>query len=421
MPEGTVDVIPVDLVVGAIFAVAARGPANADGSPDITQVASGSANPLQVRAPRRPGAGLVHRAPALRHRGPADQRARVGLHRSRDGCSASSSGPRSCWTRAERVLAVAPAPRHAGGVVGQGRGEARAGRAGAHLRRALRRVHRVRGDLRRRPPARPARRRSTPRTRPTFDFDPRVIDWDHYVHEIHLPSVVEARPGAHRRLEGPRASRATTACAARSSSPERQHRRVRPREHADRVERRHRRTPGSPSRRLDRDDKLRLAAQAARARRPGLLQARPAPTAATSSATSTGATRTRRVEQLARTPPRCSRDLILTKSFPAAIRRVREHRALGHRTVLITGALDFVVEPLRPLFDDIVARLACRSTPTARYPAQMIDVPPTGESRASALFDYADDPRLRPRRVASPTPTRPATCRCSRSSASRWR
>ena len=47
--------------------------------------------------------------------------------------------------------------------------------------------------------------------------------------------------------------------------------------------------------------------------------------------------------------------LILTKSFPAAIRRVREHRALGHRTVLITGALDFVVEPLRPLFDDIIA------------------------------------------------------------------
>src|SRR6266511_538331 len=46
--------------------------------------------------------------------------------------------------------------------------------------------------------------------------------------------------------------------------------------------------------------------------------------------------------------------LILTKSFPAAIRRVREHRALGHRTLLITGALDFVVRPLAPLFDDIV-------------------------------------------------------------------
>ena len=34
---------------------------------------------------------------------------------------------------------------------------------------------------------------------------------------------------------------------------------------------------------------------------------------------------------------------------------MREHRALGHRTILITGALDFAVEGLRPLFDEIVA------------------------------------------------------------------
>src|SRR5690606_27776257 len=47
VPEGTVDVIPVDRVVGAIIGVAARGPANGDGSPDITQVASGSAHPLK--------------------------------------------------------------------------------------------------------------------------------------------------------------------------------------------------------------------------------------------------------------------------------------------------------------------------------------------------------------------------------------
>ena len=40
--------------------------------------------------------------------------------------------------------------------------------------------------------------------------------------------------------------------------------------------------------------------------------------------------------------------LLLAKSFPAGIRRVREHRRLGHRTVLITGALDFVIEPLAP-------------------------------------------------------------------------
>ena len=27
--------------------------------------------------------------------------------------------------------------------------------------------------------------------RARFEFDPGVIDWDHYVHEIHLPSVLE--------------------------------------------------------------------------------------------------------------------------------------------------------------------------------------------------------------------------------------
>jgi fatty acyl-CoA reductase len=79
---------------------------------------------------------------------------------------------------------------------------------------------------------------------------------------------------------------------------------------------------------------------------------------------------------------------LLPKSFPAAIRRIREHRALGHRTVLITGALDFVVAPLSPLFDDIVcARMSVDDED--RYTGQMVDVPPTGESRAQALFDFA--------------------------------
>src|SRR5205807_4170159 len=48
VPEGIVDVIPVDLVVGAVCAVAARGPATS-GTVDVTQVASGSANPLRYR------------------------------------------------------------------------------------------------------------------------------------------------------------------------------------------------------------------------------------------------------------------------------------------------------------------------------------------------------------------------------------
>ena len=74
---------------------------------------------------------------------------------------------------------------------------------------------------------------------------------------------------------------------------------------------------------------------------------------------------------------------------PQAIRRVREHRALGHRTVLITGALDFIVEPIRPLFDDVVcASLSVR--PDGTYSGELTEVPPTGEARAQVLFDYAD-------------------------------
>ena len=81
-------------------------------------------------------------------------------------------------------------------------------------------------------------------------------------------------------------------------------------------------------------------------------------------------------------------DLLLAKSFPAGIARVREHRALGHRTILITGALDLVVEPLRPLFDDIIcARLGERD---GTFTGRLDVLPPIGEARALVLEEYAE-------------------------------
>jgi fatty acyl-CoA reductase len=70
------------------------------------------------------------------------------------------------------------------------RGAAHPGRAGPRLRRALRRLHRDRGPL----PGRPALAlwdRLDADDQAAFCFDPAVIDWDHYVHDVHLPSVVE--------------------------------------------------------------------------------------------------------------------------------------------------------------------------------------------------------------------------------------
>src|SRR5690349_2536851 len=51
VPEGIIDVIPVDLVTAAIIGVAARGPHVVDGAdePDVVQVASGSVNPLRYQ------------------------------------------------------------------------------------------------------------------------------------------------------------------------------------------------------------------------------------------------------------------------------------------------------------------------------------------------------------------------------------
>jgi len=80
-------------------------------------------------------------------------------------------------------------------------------------------------------------------------------------------------------------------------------------------------------------------------------------------------------------------DLLALRSFPDGIARLREHRALGHRTVLITGALDFVVEPLRPLFDEIICgRLGVRD---GKFTGEMIASPPTGEARALLVEELA--------------------------------
>ncbi len=85
---------------------------------------------------------------------------------------------------------------------------------------------------------------------------------------------------------------------------------------------------------------------------------------------------------------------LLKKSFPAAIERVRRHRSLGHKTLLLTGALDFVLEPLKPLFDDIIcAELEIGDN--GLYKGRSLAVPPTGEARASILANYADEHSLK--------------------------
>jgi phosphoserine phosphatase/nucleoside-diphosphate-sugar epimerase len=76
----------------------------------------------------------------------------------------------------------------------------------------------------------------------------------------------------------------------------------------------------------------------------------------------------------------------------AAVRRVREHRAAGHRTVLITGSVAALTRPLAPLFDIIVAaELATGPGADGRPRATgfLTHPPLVGESRAAWLRGYA--------------------------------
>jgi alcohol-forming fatty acyl-CoA reductase len=82
--------------------------------------------------------------------------------------------------------------------------------------------------------------------------------------------------------------------------------------------------------------------------------------------------------------------VVLERVNAAALRRVREHRAAGHRTVLVTGAVELLTRPLAPLFDEVVAaRLELDAA--GRCTGQLAEPPVVAEARAAWLRRYARD------------------------------
>ncbi len=384
VPEGTVDVIPVDFVVAAICAVAARGP-DPDAPPggDIVQVASGAENPLRygklvdlvrewfTEHPIYDEHGQPISVPQWSFPG----RGRVKQQLERAG---------SMLDKAHKAFDVLPVRgRHAMTAARLEEKRELVDRAmgyvdlyGAYAEceavYGLERLLTLWGHL-------------DDDDRAAFCFDPRGIDWDRYVPEVHLPSVVKA---ARAPMRPPSRGGQSRSERLRSQilSPDRHlaafdlentliasnvvasyswlaSRHLGKRDRARFVLRTVAEAPRLLALdRLDRSDFLRYFYR----RYEG------AP-----------------VDQIAEDSLEHVNELLLARSFPAAIRRVREHRALGHRTVLITGALDFVVEPLRPLFDDVVC--AQLGNDGVTYDGQLTSVPPTGEARYQALADLADE------------------------------
>ncbi len=80
-------------------------------------------------------------------------------------------------------------------------------------------------------------------------------------------------------------------------------------------------------------------------------------------------------------------EFMLQKVSAAAVRRIREHRAAGHRTICITAAAEPFVRPIAPLFDVVVAaRLAVKD---GVYTGYLAEPPLVGEARAAWLRRYA--------------------------------
>jgi alcohol-forming fatty acyl-CoA reductase len=79
---------------------------------------------------------------------------------------------------------------------------------------------------------------------------------------------------------------------------------------------------------------------------------------------------------------------ILNRLSPEAVRRIRDHRAAGHTTVLITGVVRPLTRPIQPLFDVIVAAdLAVDAE--GRCTGFLTGPPVVGESRAAWLKHHA--------------------------------
>ncbi len=388
VPEGIVDVIPVDLVVAAIIATAGRDEPEtpqAPGEPFIVQIASGSTNPLRyqhlvdnVRAwftenPLYDDQGQPIIVPDWRF--PGRGRVEGQLNRANTALRA-----------AERVVTNLPL-RGKAAQWGASLEDRRllTERAGSYVElygaytecEALYGVDNLLAIW----------EGLDADEQALFGLHPGAIDWSRYVSEIHLPSVVAH--GRARTTPGKKRGESRSDRLRRSVLAPERHMAAFDLENTLIASNVVTSFTWMATRRLPLSERVRFAAR--------ILSEAPSLLAEDRKDRSDFLRSFYRryedapIDQLQDDAMEHFSEMLLARSFPAAIRRVREHRALGHRTVLITGALDFLIEPLRPLFDDVICAeldTAVERDGTVVYTGQLNQVPPTVEARASILADY---------------------------------
>ncbi len=77
----------------------------------------------------------------------------------------------------------------------------------------------------------------------------------------------------------------------------------------------------------------------------------------------------------------------LQRIFPEALARLRAHKEAGHRVVLLSGALDFLLEPMKDLADDVLC--ASLEEENGAYTGELAGAPVAGDARARMLASFA--------------------------------
>jgi len=77
----------------------------------------------------------------------------------------------------------------------------------------------------------------------------------------------------------------------------------------------------------------------------------------------------------------------LERIFPDALQQLRDHKAAGHRVVLLSGALDFLLEPMKDLADDVLCSTLAQEN--GAFTGELTGAPVAGDARARMLASFA--------------------------------
>ena len=382
LPDSVMDMIPVDLVVNAILAAAARPPTT---GPAYLHVSSGASNPLTIQNmyvlcreyfdnhPMPDGDRGHVKPPTWQF--PGSQQVELMLR----------TGERAAALAERVLLRLPPSQRSQGWLTSLGRQQQDLAqlREYADLYGLYARAEVIYDDhrLRELHATLPAQRATE------HGFDPTIIDWRAYLQDVHCPSITATvRRAGQRRRPSATAHRGSPSRSTSVSLPERtdvaavfdlEGTIVNSNVVESYLWARLVTTPRSGWLR-ELADLARSAPRylyAERRDRGELLRAFLRRYAGV------------RADELKALITEVLGDALLHRVMPEATRQIRRHRAAGHRTVLITGAVDLHVEPLSVLFDEVVAS---RMHATDGVLTGFLETPPmVDEARAAWLQQYA--------------------------------